>query len=315
MKKNFAELFAELNSAEKISLENQDAVRLAFSELSDEEQVANTENLKNLEAKFSADEGVSDVPPADIPAAPAVPTVESPTPAIDPAPATAGDAEITPDTPVVTDVPATETPHAGNPESIEPQNAPETPAGNPSGEGAGGEQASANPRAPIQANENGGNDTDAAIFKETGMSLTEIKEMQRKFSEMENAQKRADLEKRANSFIFSDANPTGAVLPKAKEKVVNFAAKIPQNLVSEFFEILGADNFNKNLKFGEIGSSGALNADNSLVFSVPVDTPAGFDRESFVLATVAGQFSEKNGVDIMVATQQAAKYIAENGIK
>lgn len=149
------------------------------------------------------------------------------------------------------------------------------------------------------------------IFAETGLSLVQIKEMQRQFSSMEANQYKADLEKQVNSFVFSEGNKTGTLLPKAKSSVVEFASKIPKNLVAEFFEIVKSQNFvGKVIEFGERGV-----VDGSAIFSVPIATPTGVERESFVLATVAKHFSETKNIDLGTATMEAHKYIQTNGIK
>ncbi len=152
---------------------------------------------------------------------------------------------------------------------------------------------------------------EAALFAETGLSLVQIKEMQRQFSDMESKQYKADLEKQVSTFCFSEANKAGTLLPKAKNTVVEFAAKIPKNLVAEFFEIIKSQNFvGKVVEFGEKGKSG-----EAAVFSVPSETPAGVERESFVLATIAKQFSEAKGIDLGAATLEAHKYIQANKIQ
>lgn len=92
---------------------------------------------------------------------------------------------------------------------------------------------------------------------------------------------------------------------------MEFAAKLPQNLVKEFFEIVKGKNFaGAAVEFGENGKSGDAQA-----FSVPDTTPDNVDRESFVLATIASQFSEVKKMSLTDATIEAHKYIRANNIK
>jgi hypothetical protein len=199
------------------------------------------------------------------------------------------------------DVPpaAEDTPPAADP-ATPPAAADEPPAADPA----------TPPADPVQASESA-KTAEAALFAETGMSLVQIKEMQRQFSDMESKQYKADLEKQVSTFCFSEANKAGTLLPKAKNTVVEFAAKIPKNLVAEFFEIIKSQNFvGKVVEFGEKGKSG-----EAAVVSVPSETPAGVERESFVLATIAKQFSEAKGIDLGAATLEAHKYIQANKIQ
>lgn len=245
MKKPFSTLVAEFADLEKVNAAQLDAARLAFSELSTEDQEKYLASMSSIESKFSEDEAPAD----DVPPAPA------------------GD-----------DAPPAD---------------PATP-----------------PADPIQASE-AEKAIAAKLFNETGMTLDEIKSMQKTFSDMQAKQYKADLEKQVNAFTFSESNKAGNLLPKARASVVEFAAKIPQNLVAEFFEILKGKNFvGKSVEFGEKGTNEA-----PATFSVPAETPAGVDRESFVLATIAKQFSETRKVDLATATLEAHKYIRENSVK
>lgn len=268
MKKPFSTLVSEFADLAKVDAAQLDAARLAFSELSTEDQEKSMSEMSSIESKFSEEETpADDVPPAGDDAPPA-------DPATPPADA---------DTP-----PAGDTPPAD-----EPPADPATP-----------------PTEPLQASE-ADKAIAAKLFNETGMTLDEIKSMQKTFSDMQAKQYKADLEKQVNAFTFSESNKAGNLLPKARGSVVEFAAKIPQNLVAEFFEILKGKNFvGKSVEFGEKGTNEA-----PATFSVPAETPAGVDRESFVLATIAKQFSETRKVDLATATLEAHKYIRENSVK
>lgn len=181
------------------------------------------------------------------------------------------------------------------------------------GEGEGeGEGENPNPETadPVKANEDGA-DVNAQIFKETGMTMDEIKAMQKSFSEMAQKQKLADLEKQVEAHVFSEKNQKGRILPKAKPAVVTFASKLPENLVKEFFELVSGQNFaGKSVEFGEKGSN------ESLAFNIPANVPNGVDRESYILANIAQQFKEKDAsLSLEGATLKAHEYITKNGIK
>lgn len=250
MKKKFSEIFAELNALEKVGPAALEEAKVAFSELSEEDQTTEKVNLETLEAKPVEEAPVDPVtPPAEGEAAPA---------------------DVTP---------PTDTPPAD---------------------------------APLQASEQ----VETAVFKETGLNLAQIKEMQKKFSEMEKAQKFAETEKKVDSFIFSESNKDGVILPKAKGKIAEFASKLPDAMANEFFEILGSKSF-KTMEFKEIGQDGNGNGGSqSFEFSVPTETPAGVSRESFVLDFVAKEFQTKEkGLKFEEAMFKALKAIEENGIK
>lgn len=240
----FSKLFSELNALEKIGTAALEEAKLAFSELTPEEQETEKANLETLEAK-PVEEAPADVT----------------TPAADP---------VTP--------PAEDTPPAGE---------------------------------ALQASEQ----VDAAVFKETGLNLTQIKEMQKQFNEMAKAAKFAETEKKVDAFVFSEANKDGVILPKAKNKIAEFASKLPDAMANEFFEILGSKAF-KTIELGEIGKDGTPSGGSSFEFSIPSTTPTGVTRESFVLDFVAKEFqSKETGLKYEDALFKASAHIRENGIK
>lgn len=75
------------------------------------------------------------------------------------------------------------------------------------------------------------------------MTLSEIKDMQKQFAEMAKAKKEMETKEKMNSFIFSEANPTGKIAKKSADKFVAFASKLSDPLAAEFFEILNPSNF------------------------------------------------------------------------
>lgn len=152
-------------------------------------------------------------------------------------------------------------------------------------------------------------DVEAALFNETGMKLSEIKEMQRKFNEMAAAAKFSETEKKVESFTFSDANDQGVILPKASNAVAQFASKLSDTLQAEFFELFSNKSF-RTVDLKEIGGN-----DGASKFSVPTDTPDGITRESFVLDYVAKKFSEEKKIDYGTAMFEAAKYIKDNNLE
>ncbi len=152
--------------------------------------------------------------------------------------------------------------------------------------------------------------TEAAIFSETGMKMADIKEMQKKFSDLQRAAQFAETEKKVGEYMFSESNKKGILLPKAKEKVCAFASKLSDTLAKEFFDILASKSF-RIMDLGEITSDAV-----SEEFSVPDATPENVTRESFVLDSIAKAFQAKtSGLEYTEAVMQAAKHIRENSIK
>lgn len=143
----------------------------------------------------------------------------------------------------------------------------------------------------------------------TGMTLDEVKDVQKKFSEQAKQLKEKDLNEKVGTLVFSESNSKGTFLPKSKDKLVGFLSKLNDNLVKEFFEIV--PNAIKTVEFKELGKEGT----EAKTFSVPTNTPKGVSRESFVLAEVAKVFAEKEGLDIGEATLKAADYITANNLK
>lgn len=154
-------------------------------------------------------------------------------------------------------------------------------------------------------------DKESAVFKETGMTTEQIKNMQKSFSEMAQKQKLADLDKLVTACTFSQTNPVGTVLPKAKNAIVTFASKLPEGLVKEFMELIKAPNFaGTPVSFQEKGSNA------SEQFTAPKEIPSGVDRESYILANLATQFKEKDAsLTLESATLKAHEYMTQNGIK
>lgn len=148
-------------------------------------------------------------------------------------------------------------------------------------------------------------------LKHIGMSLPEIREMQKKFSELASAAKFQEVEKKVVAHVYSEANKTGTILPKAKDKIAQFAAKLPDALASEFFEILNGKPF-RTVEFKEIGGQEAKIGE--LSFNIPEAAPEGVTRGSFVLDFVAKKFQEADKSTYEAALYKASKYITDNAI-
>jgi len=148
---------------------------------------------------------------------------------------------------------------------------------------------------------------DEKVFSEVGMTMSEIKEMQRKFSEMERASKFAETEKKIDALVFSEANPNGLILPKNKSKILSFSTKLSDTLQSEFFSLFEGAVF-RTFATGEIGGQA------SQAFSIPATTPKGYNREGFVLDVVSKKFAEDEKISYEKAMIKARKYIQDNGI-
>lgn len=143
------------------------------------------------------------------------------------------------------------------------------------------------------------------------MSLPEIRDMQKKFSELASAAKFQEVEKKVVAHVYSEANKTGTILPKAKDKIAQFAAKLPDALASEFFEILNGKPF-RTVEFKEIGGQEAKIGE--LSFNIPEAAPEGVTRGSFVLDFVAKKFQEADKSSYEEALFKASKYITDNAI-
>lgn len=256
MSKKFSEIKAELTAAEKITAEQFEDAKLAFSELSQEDQATEmptitelekkvetgswedkkTDAKKEAEAKAKADQEAADKAKADKEAA---------------------------------------------------------------------------AKAAADAAANGENkEFSEKLSSEVGMSLTEIKEMQKQFAEMAKAKKDMETKEKMNAFIFSEANPAGKIAKKSADKFVAFASKLSDNLAAEFFEILNPSNF-QTVELWEKGATGS-DTPAAKFAEITKKTPAGVDEKSFALSVLAKEFAEKEGLDLKDATIKAAKYMEEN---
>lgn len=144
---------------------------------------------------------------------------------------------------------------------------------------------------------------------QTGMSLDEIKDQQKKFSEMSRQFKEKEISEKLGTFMFNDSTKEWFILPKCKDKLTAFVSKLNDNMAKEFFEIL--PNMNAKVQFGEMGAEGKT----ASAFNIPETTPAGFDRESFVIATVADQLQEKDGLEYSEAIIKAGQIVEKQNLK
>jgi len=235
MKKQFSEIASELKTLEKISKDQLDSAKLAFEELSQDDQTSNKEEMDAIEAKLQED-------------------------------------------------------NSGGDNGDEGKN----------DDAENGGQEGQN----IQASES----INAALFAEVGLNIDQIKDMQRKFSEMERAAKFAETEKKIDTLIFSESNKSGVILPKSKEKMLSFSTKLSDPVLEEFLGLFKSNIF-RTFDTKEVGSH------ESHSFNVP-EVPTGYNRAGFILDFYAKDFQTKTeGLKYEEAMKMAHKFIAENGIQ
>ena len=180
----------------------------------------------------------------------------------------------------------------------------------------GEEEAPATPEVPAapegeaeKFSEFGGDEAKAAEFSEmlkkvSGLSLDQVKDMQKNFNEQARVLKFNEINKKVSGFVFNENTKEGFILPKAAEQFSEFLTTLTDAQVSKFFEILPS--MVRPLNFSEKGKTAGT---QSAEFSIPKETPAGVSRESFVLNQVAQQYSERNNVKLEDAMLYAEQYV------
>lgn len=155
----------------------------------------------------------------------------------------------------------------------------------------------------------GGDEAKAAEFSEmlrkvSGLSLDQVKDMQKNFNEQARVLKFNEISKKVSSFVFNENTKEGFILPKSAEQFSEFLTTLTDTQVAKFFEILPS--MVRPLNFSEKGKTAGT---QSAEFSIPKEIPAGVSRESFVLNQVAKQYSEKNKVGLEEAMLYAEQYL------
>lgn len=179
MKKSFSQIVAAFKDVAKIGAAELDEARLAFSELSKDEQAAAFSDMGAIERKFSAEddgagegdgggEGGDDAAKAAEAAAAAAALKAS--------------------------------------EDAAAQAAADAAAAAAAAGGDGAGEGKALEASEIEKT------VAAKLFAETGMTLEEIKAQQKAFSEIQLKQYKSDLEKQVDGFVFSEANKSGTLL-------------------------------------------------------------------------------------------------------
>jgi len=252
MSKKFSELKTQFTAKEKITTEEFEDAKLAFSELKSDEQVKELDALLALEKKVFNEEGWEGSDGED----------------------------------------------KGSQENGEDK-------GNIEDKGSDGED-KGNQEDPAPENK----EFSEKIFNEIGLTLDEIKTMKKSFSEMERAKKTLEIKDKMSAFVFSEHNPAGKIATKSKDKFVNFASKLSDDLVKEFFELINPTNF-QTVELWERGASG-VDTPAAKFAEIAKKAPEWVDQDSFVLANLAKEFAEKEGLNLIEATKKAANYIKEN---
>ncbi len=256
MSKKFSEIKTELAAAEKITAEQFEDAKLAFSELSQEDQATEMGTITDLEKKVEAGSWEDEKTDAEKEAEAKAKADQE-----------AADAEAK----RVADEAAAKAAAEGSDEQKE---------------------------------------FSEKVKNEVGMTFAEIKEMQKQFAEMARSKKEMETKEKMNSFIFSEANPTGKIAKKSSDKFIAFASKLSDNLAAEFFEILNPSNF-QTVELWEKGATGS-DTPAAKFAEIAKKTPAGVDEKSFALSVLAKEFAEKEGLDLKNATIKAAKYMEDN---
>lgn len=278
--RTFKELNEALSSKDKLSFSELSEVRLAFSELSEGDQNVFARELKDLENKFSEEEGQEGWEANGN-----------------------GDQN-------------NGTEGNGEGEGTQGQEGEQNGAnGNEGGENWNGSWEGQEGGEGWEAGSFSWVDVNSKEFSEmlkaaVGLDIEGVKNLQKTFGEMAAARKKEDIEKKVNGLVFNEGTKQGFIKPAGKDAITNFVSKLNDNLVAEFFEIL--PKAVKPIIFNEIGKEGNQAAKS---FSIPSTTPKGMTRESFVLNEVAKQYSEQNKVSLEDGLLQAEKIVKEQGIK
>ncbi|MEE9117855.1 MAG: phage protease [Calditrichia bacterium] len=112
-----------------------------------------------------------------------------------------------------------------------------------------------------------------ASEKTVTIKESDLKALQKGFSDVARQLKTQAAEKEVGSLVFSESSKAGMLLPKDKNAVVEFAASLSNEQAEKFYEVLGT--INKGL-------SGTVHAFSELGKDAPGDTASYADEESFL---------------------------------
>lgn len=101
--------------------------------------------------------------------------------------------------------------------------------------------------------------TDPATGKTVSVSFAEFNAMQKKLEAYAFAEKQKNVSDKLSSVVFSEDNKKGIVLPKHKDKLVEFAMWLSDDQLAKFSEILTNATNEASVLFGEQGSDGEAN--------------------------------------------------------
>lgn len=145
----------------------------------------------------------------------------------------------------------------------------------------------------------------------TGMTPSEIKEVQSTASKLQKEKTFSDIKTRLTAFCYSETNKSGFLNPTQVDKVAQFEEKLPEALRGDFEKLFSDRTFVDPSIFSEIGSREVPSE-----FSVPSDTPEGVTRESFVQSHIANKlFSEGKAKSMTEAIGQAKILIKDKNIQ
>ena len=146
----------------------------------------------------------------------------------------------------------------------------------------------------------------------TGMTPSEIKEVQSTASKLQKEKTFSDIKTRLTAFCYSESNKAGFLNPTQVDRLAQFMEKLPESLRPELESMFSDRLFLDPALFTEVGSRGDVSSE----FSVPSDTPEGVTRESYVQSHIANKlFSEGKAKTKTEALSQAKKIIAEKNIQ
>lgn len=151
----------------------------------------------------------------------------------------------------------------------------------------------------------------ALIFAMTGMTPSQIKEVQSTASKLQKEKTFSEIKTRLSTYCFSDTNKAGFLNPTQVDRLAQFMEKLPESLRPELESMFSDRLFIDPALFTEIGSREVASE-----FSVPSETPDGVTRESFIQSHIANKlFSEGKAKSMTEAIGQAKILIKEKNIQ
>lgn len=151
----------------------------------------------------------------------------------------------------------------------------------------------------------------ALIFAMTGMTPSQIKEVQSTASKLQKEKTFSEIKTRLSTYCFSDTNKAGFLNPTQVDRLAQFMEKLPESLRPELESMFSDRLFIDPALFTEIGSREVASE-----FSVPSETPDGVTRESFIQSHIANKlFSEGKAKSMTEAISQAKILIKDKNIQ